>query len=56
MQFLSTLFFFPFGMRNLLLDELGCLIRIISSLEIPVHGSASGLTMYGDPQLDIIRI
>ena len=31
-------------------------VQIISSLWIPVHSSACGLTMYGDPRLDIIRI
>ena len=42
MQFVvnSLLFFFFLGMINSSLGELGCLIRIISSLGISVHGSA----------------
>ena len=40
MQFLLTLCYFSFGMINSSLGELGCLIRIISSLGISVHGSA----------------
>ena len=38
--FLFTLCYFSFGMINSSLGELGCLIRIISSLGISVHGSA----------------
>ena len=40
MQFFVNSLFFSFGMINSSLGELGCLIRIISSLGISVHGSA----------------
>ena len=40
MQFFVNSLFFSFGMINSSLGELGCQIRIISSLGISVHGSA----------------
>ena len=40
MRFFVNSLFFSFGVINLSLGELGCLIRIISSLRISVHGSA----------------
>ena len=54
MQILSTVF--SFGIINSSIGELGCLIRIISSLVITVQGSTCGLTMDGDPRLDVIHI